>query len=181
MLTLNRELEGTILDIGGGGEGIIGRLYQEQVTAIDDRQEELDEAPGGFKKVLMDAARLEYADGSFDHVTFFYSLMYMSEETQREAIREAVRVMRRNGSLHIWDCEINSAYPDPFLVQMEIRLPSESIRTAYGIVKRDAQSVSSISRLCAEAGAMPVETREDSGHFYLCCRREAKGSPELWN
>lgn len=24
---LNRELEGRILDIGGGGEGIIGRLY----------------------------------------------------------------------------------------------------------------------------------------------------------
>ena len=48
MLILNKELSGHILDIGGGGEGIIGRLYQKQVIAIDHRQEERDEAPGGF-------------------------------------------------------------------------------------------------------------------------------------
>ena len=33
-----------MLDIGGGGEGVIGRLYGRQVVAIDNRQEELDEA-----------------------------------------------------------------------------------------------------------------------------------------
>lgn len=38
MIQLNRELAGKILDIGGGGEGIIGRLYGRQVTAIDNRQ-----------------------------------------------------------------------------------------------------------------------------------------------
>ena len=34
-LTLEKELCGSILDIGGGGEGIIGRLYKSAVTAID--------------------------------------------------------------------------------------------------------------------------------------------------
>ena len=38
---LDGTLKGSILDIGGGGEGIIGRLYKEQVIAIDNRQEEL--------------------------------------------------------------------------------------------------------------------------------------------
>ena len=46
-LQLERELTGSVLDIGGGGEGIIGRLYGKNVTAIDIRQEELDEAPEG--------------------------------------------------------------------------------------------------------------------------------------
>ena len=55
MLILRKELDGTVLDIGGGGEGIIGRLYADQVTAIDNRQEELDEAPGACRKLLMDA------------------------------------------------------------------------------------------------------------------------------
>lgn len=59
MIKLNRELNGKILDIGGGGEGIIGRLYTHQVTAIDIRQSELDEAPGDFEKVLMDGNELE--------------------------------------------------------------------------------------------------------------------------
>ena len=37
---LEKSLVGRILDIGGGGEGIIGRVYGQSVTAIDCRQEE---------------------------------------------------------------------------------------------------------------------------------------------
>ena len=44
MIKLQADLRGSILDIGGGGEGVIGRLYGRQVVAIDNRQEELDEA-----------------------------------------------------------------------------------------------------------------------------------------
>ena len=76
-LVLKKTLQGKILDIGGGGEGVIGRIYQAQVTAIDNRQEELDEAPDGFRKLLMDARALAFPDASFDHVTAFYALMYM--------------------------------------------------------------------------------------------------------
>lgn len=68
MLTLNRELNGKILDIGGGGEGVIGRLYTNQVVAIDIRQDELDEAPTGFEKILMDATQLDFKDNSFDYL-----------------------------------------------------------------------------------------------------------------
>lgn len=35
-IALKKELTGSILDIGGGGEGIIGRLYGSRVTAIDN-------------------------------------------------------------------------------------------------------------------------------------------------
>ncbi len=55
MIRLIKELDGKILDMGGGGEGVIGRLYREQVTAIDNCQEELDVAPGGYEKICMDA------------------------------------------------------------------------------------------------------------------------------
>ena len=73
-LTLEKELRGSILDIGGGGEGIIGRLYKSAVTAIDNVQEELDEAPDCCKKLLMDAAALDFDSESFDNVTFFIRL-----------------------------------------------------------------------------------------------------------
>lgn len=65
------------------------RLYGRQVVAIDNRQEELDEAPGGFEKILMDARHLTFEDASFDYVTFFYSLMFMDAETQKQALAEA--------------------------------------------------------------------------------------------
>lgn len=48
-LVLKKELEGAILDVGGGGEGVIGRIYGPRVVAIDNRQEELDEAPAALK------------------------------------------------------------------------------------------------------------------------------------
>ena len=82
ILTLRRELCGSILDVGGGGEGIIGRLYPEQVIAIDNCPEELEEARGNFDLRLMDAAQMQFESASFDHVTFFFSLMYMREDEQ---------------------------------------------------------------------------------------------------
>ena len=176
--TLRKEIQGKILDIGGGGEGIIGRLYGCQVTAIDNRQEELLEAPEGFEKVLMDAANLTYGDFSYDHVTFFYTLMYMTGEEQAQAIREAARVLKPGGRLHIWDCEIASAYPEPFCVDLEIKLPDETIYTTYGIGKMDGQSCGSLGDLCTEAGLKWIEKKEHRGHYYLIFEK-SKYNPKL--
>ena len=77
-LWLTQEPTGSILDVGGGGEGIIGRRYGSAVTVIDNRQEELDEAPCSCPKLRMDASSLSFAGASFENVTFFYSLMYMN-------------------------------------------------------------------------------------------------------
>lgn len=51
-LSLQKDLTEPILDLGGGGEGVIGLIYGGQVTAIDNRQEELDEAPKGPVKLV---------------------------------------------------------------------------------------------------------------------------------
>ena len=37
VISLKKRLHGRILDVGGGGEGVIGRLYPRQVVAIDQR------------------------------------------------------------------------------------------------------------------------------------------------
>ena len=167
MITLDKKLDGRILDIGGGGEGIIGRLYTNQVVAIDIRQDELDEAPIGFEKILMDATHLEFKDNSFDHVTSFYTLMFMSAEDQKRAILEATRVLAKCGELHIWDCDIVSAYPDPFCVDVVVQLPNEQISTTYGIVKMDAQDEHSIVELCLNSDLMLVAQSHSKYGFYL--------------
>lgn len=171
MITLQKELTGKILDIGGGGEAVIGRLYGGQVTAIDNRQEELDEAPEVCQKQRMDATKLTFSDGTFDHVTAFYTLMYMTAEEQKQAIREAARVLKPGGALHIWDCDIVSAYPEPFCVDLEIRLPEERICTTYGIGKLDAQSMASIRQMCLEAGLSCEAECIAAEGFFLQCKK----------
>lgn len=172
MISLDQELEGKILDIGGGGEGVIGRLYTNQVVAIDIRQDELDEAPAGFEKILMDATHLEFKDNSFDHVTSFYTLMFMSTEDQKRAISEAVRVLGHGGELHIWDCDILSAYPEPFCVDVVIQLPNERISTTYGVGKMDTQDEKSIAELCLNSGLILVAQNRSKYGFYLRFRKE---------
>ena len=171
MITLKKELRGRILDIGGGGEGVIGRLYTRQVTAIDNRQEELDEAPDGFEKVLMDATRLQYEDEVFDNATFFFTLMFMDAEEQQQAIRETARVLKSGGEIHIWDCDIPSAYPEPFCVDVEVQLPAEHISTTYGVGKLGTQDMFSIIKTCEEAGLTLMTHTENRDGFHLVLRK----------
>ena len=44
-IEIKEKLTGSILDIGGGGEAVIGQIYKDRVTAIDNCKEELEEAP----------------------------------------------------------------------------------------------------------------------------------------
>lgn len=172
MIALDKELDGKILDIGGGGEGVIGRLYTNQVIAIDIRQDELDEAPTGFEKILMDATQLEFKDNSFDHVTSFYTLMFMSDEEQKRAILEATRVLRYGGELHIWDCDIISAFPESFCVDVVVQLPNEKISTTYGVGKMDAQDENRIVELCLNSGLKLITQRSSKYGFYLHFKKE---------
>ena len=171
MLSLRKELTGSILDVGGGGEGIIGRLYGSSVTIIDHCQEELDEAPCSCPKLLMDAASLAFADASFENVTFFYSLMYMNRPVQSAALSEAVRVLKPGGRLLLWDCEITSAYPEPFLAELDIRWAQERVCTIYGIVKPDPQSMEDFLTLCRKNGLTLLKKKNGGGHFYLEFRK----------
>lgn len=100
IIEIKKDLIGSVLDVGGG-EAVIGQVYGKNVIAIDNCQEELNDAPDCCNKQLMDATKLSYLDDSFDNVTFFYSLMYMTKETQRKAICEASRVLRTGGLIRI--------------------------------------------------------------------------------
>lgn len=174
-IVLRKEWTGSILDLGGGGEGVIGRIYGQQVTAIDNRQEELDEAPGQCRKIRMDATALAFDDGTFDHVTSFYTLMYMNSSQQQKAIREAARVLRFGGLLHIWDVEFPNVYPEPFVARLEVDANGICIRTAYGIIKDMGQTAQTILEMCQSADLKLVYTEKKNGHFHYRFCKQAPG------
>ena len=175
-IEISDHINGSILDIGGGGECVIGQVFGSRVIAIDNMQEELDEAPDCCEKRLMDAAELLFPDDFFDNVTFFYSLMYMTRDTQKAAICEAARVLKPEGCLYIWDCDIRRAWPDPFLVDLDIVSEGKTIHTSYGIAKTDAQDSGMISQFLQSADLDAACVSKEDGHFFIRCKKRS-GTP----
>lgn len=167
-IILKRDIAGRILDLGGGGEGVIGRVYGRAVTAIDIRPDELEDAPGDFERICMDARSLEFPDGCFDAVTAFYFLMYLFPEDRGAVFSEAARVLRPGGKLHVWDASYSSASPGPHLVELEIDAAGEPISTTYGVLGEGMELSSGELLRCAEnAGLVPVSKTQFGEHFYL--------------
>ena len=181
MLELKKFFNGKILDIGGGGEGVIGRLYGRQVIAIDCCQVELDEVNNESQKILMDATKMEFPERTFDYITSFYTLMFMNESDQQKTLCEATRVLKETGEIHIWDCHISSAYPNPFCVDVDVCLPDQKIHTTYGIVKQDVQSEASIKALCQKAGLQIIDLKTNGLHFYMRCKKAKDGEDYVKN
>ena len=73
--------DGFILDIGGGGEGIIRKLNGKQVVAIGTNEEELEETKNNNLKIVMDAAEMKFLPKTFEVCTSFFCLMYIPKNS----------------------------------------------------------------------------------------------------
>lgn len=168
MIRLNRNIEGSILDIGGGGDGVISCMYGASVVAIDLREEELSEMNPMFlsRKMVMDASSLSFVDASFDNVTAFYSFMFIEKKKHVPTISEAYRVLRPGGFLHIWDAII-PATEDVAIVEVEVDAGGCVFTPTYGIGKEDPfQDPLSIRVLCEAAGFQLVSESVEGIHFH---------------
>ena len=128
-------VDGLILDIGGGGEGVIGQFKGKQVVSIDSNKDELLEAAGDPLKIVMDATELKFLDNSFSLVTAFYSLMYMTASDHERVFSEVFRVLKSEGLFRIWDVQLTQqgdTNQRGFAVPIEIILPDRKISTGYG-------------------------------------------------
>lgn len=165
-LFLDKDIVGNILDIGGGGEGIIGRLYTDNVTAIDKYKEELDEAPDTFKKIQMNACNLRFLNKSFENVTAFYSFMFMEEIEQIAALKEIHRVLKSNGKLYIWDTLISN--PKEFLVDLNVVSSDFNRTVTYGITKNTIlNSLDHLIKNITMIGFKLEKKESESNNFYL--------------
>lgn len=168
---------GTILDIGGGGEGVIGQLSPERVIAIDLSREELVNAPGNPLKIVMDASDLKFLDSSFETATSFCTLMYIDEDIHEKVFQEMFRVLKPGGSFHIWDIVIpnkNENSKEKVLVPVSVDLPEKSITTAYGVRRRDSRLDLDYYLELAEVAGFKVASNESSQQsFYLALLKPA--------
>ena len=119
------ERMGSIIDLGGGGEGIVGQIMGRAVTAVDIREDELLEAPEGPFKVVADARALPFEADAFYCATAFYFLMYLKPEDFKAVFDEAFRVLKTSGRFVIWDATIpesNNSKKRLFVVPIRIAM-----------------------------------------------------------
>ena len=164
-----------ILDLGGGGEGVIGQLRGRQVVAVDLRKEELDEAPDGPIKVVADARNLPFPDGAFDAATAFFFFLYVRDADREAVLRETYRVLAPGGRFHLWDAvvpPVGTSAARLVVVPVRAELPNRTIRTAYGVPWRDrTMSAASIAALAHNAGFAVVSTPLGGDAFHVVLSR----------
>ena len=156
------------MDIGGGGEGIIGRLNGEQVIAIDTRETELMETHNEALKIVMDATDLKFLPKSFDVCTAFFSLMYIPKGIHQKVFEEVFRVLKERGRFLVWDAIIpeNTGGYETFIIHMKVKLPDEEVGTAYG-VRWQAQSLEHFKEMARLAGFKVTKESSKNEIFHL--------------
>ena len=164
------ESSGYILDIGGGGEGIIGVLKGEKVIAIDKRKEELEEAPKGPLKIVMDALDLKFLNNTFETATSFFTFMYIGKKDHKKVFQEVFRVLEPQGTFLIWDIVIpsQSESKEWFVVPLTAVVHGKEIQTGYGVTWKDReQDILYFEGLAKEIGFNVIEKRVNDQYFYL--------------
>jgi SAM-dependent methyltransferase len=169
------EAEGFILDLGGGGEGVIGRLKGPQVVAIDPDRGELAEAADGPLKVVMDATELKFLEASFEVVTAFFTLMYIEPAAHERVFEEAYRALARGGRFLIWGAELPPRPDGPedvAVLPLSVALPSDELETGYGALwPSEPLGLARYAALGERVGFRAVEQRQQGRTFYLALRK----------
>jgi SAM-dependent methyltransferase len=163
---------GLILDIGGGGWGVIGQIKGRQVIAIDILENELLEAPPGpLVKIIMDARRLQFLENTFPTVTAFFTFMYIAPADHELVFREIRRVLALGGRLMIWDV-VFPKLEDPRkkygFFPFTIMLPDRQIQTGYAAaLPPGGQGLPHFLELANKTGYAVVSRKAAQDWFYL--------------
>ena len=166
-------LGGFVVDIGGGGEGMIAKTCGSETVCVDINKREIGEARsrGAVANwVLCDACSMPFRNGTFDVATFFFSLMYVKTFKRKYAVMvEAKRVLKSDGLLYLWDATIREK-PDLSVVFVEASLPDkEKIYTGYGVKgKEKEQTLELINKLALKAGFKVTRTESRENWFTAC-------------
>jgi len=170
------KIKGKILDIGGGGEGIIGKIFKDKVVAIDPSKEELEEAADGPLKIVMDGTSLKFLDDTFVNATSFFTFMFIPNSKHEAVIKEIYRVLKPDGKFYIWDIKIpkfdESLGLDKdktlYVVPIMVNLDNEKIDSGYGTKWHSKpQSYNYFIDLCEDIGFKLISNKEEGETFKL--------------
>lgn len=160
---------GRILDVGGGGEGIVSRIEGSRVCAVDISLNEIREAQiygSGSQWLVSNGESLPFDNAVFETATIWFSLDYMADwKTKWAVLDEVRRVLRKKGSLSLMSSEIVCG-ESRFILRMRYTLPDGSIyQTGYGVKGNQGQTMDRISDIVRQTG-FQIAKKEDNGYWF---------------
>jgi ubiquinone/menaquinone biosynthesis C-methylase UbiE len=163
------QTEGLILDIGGGGEGLVSRIEGSKVCAVDIRMSEIREAqihgpPANW--FVGDGQALCFQDDVFDVVTLWFSLGYMSDwSIKRCVLKEAHRVLGENGRLSILASRIPESC-ERLIFWGNFTLPDGIVsQTGYGVRGGQDQTLERMVELLGNTG-FKIQSQENNDAWF---------------
>ena len=169
------KLTGRILDIGGGGQAIIGQFKGEQVVAIDPNRNELEEAPDSNElKVIMDAKELKFLDNTFDTVTAFFTFMYIPVEDYKIIFEEIHRILKIGGNFVIWDVlmpEKGNDKRDIFYIELRVKIFDRTIEAGYGVSWNKEINIDTFTNMAKNIGFETLEKKVDKEIIFIRFRK----------
>ena len=167
----NVDLKGRILDIGGGGEGIIGQYKGKSVISIDKLKSELEEAPDGdYLKIMMDAQDLKFLDDAFETVTAFYMFMYVPLDLRPKIFEEVFRVLKPGGDFLVWDMIITEKGDNEkelYGAGVEVNIGEKVIETGYATWWNKTQDLEQFFRLGEKVGFQIMEKNVHKEQIFI--------------
>jgi len=158
-----------ILDIGGGGEGLVSRIGGKRVCAMDYRLSEILEAkihepPANW--LVADAKSLPFRNGSFDMVTLWFSLGYMTGWTTKECIMaQSFGALKRGGDLSIYACRVDCR-EERFIFNALFILPDGTVsKVGYGVQGNQGQTIESVCTLLERVGFDDLQIEDNDWWF----------------
>jgi tetratricopeptide (TPR) repeat protein len=164
--------DGFILDIGGGGEGVIGQLMGDRVISIDPYKDELVNAPSSNLKIIMDGRDLKFLDNSFSTAAIFYTMMYINPADHEKVFSEVKRVLKHGGKLLVWDVILPVSKDTTKwygIYRFDFMLPGKTIETGYGarFPKEKDLDLAYYIELARRSGFKVITAKEDKPSIFL--------------
>lgn len=169
--------EGLIVDIGGGGEGLVSRVETTRVCAVDISLNKIREAliHGLVSQwLLSDGRALPVKDDVFDVATLWFSLGYIQDwKVKNQLMSELVRVLKPSGCISIIGAKID-CNEARFILRAHFRFPDGTVsQMSYGMRGAQEQNVDSVAEMLRQTGYQDIAF-EDNGHWFRIDARVPK-------
>jgi ubiquinone/menaquinone biosynthesis C-methylase UbiE len=164
-------MNGRILDIGGGGEGVIGQFMGDKVIAIDPSKRELEEAPkSGALNIIMNAKDLKFLDNTFDSASSFFTMMYIPIADHKKIFEEIHRILKKNGEFFLWDLKIPKRKNEEnkiYVIILKVKTNGKIIDSGYGTKWEKEQHAKQFLQLGSDVGFEILEQKIEENVFFI--------------
>jgi ubiquinone/menaquinone biosynthesis C-methylase UbiE len=162
--------KGPILDVGGGGEGLVSRVEGSRVCSVDIKMNKIREAHiygSDNQWIASDARRLCFAENSFSVTAVWFSLGYFGDwQSKKRLFSEIKRVLEPEGVVSIIASRIDCK-EERFLFNARFLFPDGDTSQVGYQVKGNQEQTIEATQAALEEFYFKVTKIKDNEHWFM--------------